>query len=235
VQIVTDKSVAVRHVAAGLRVKYIGKLADRNGAVTTYEEPDHKDCRLKTYAEINSDPYSSLSRVGSEEWDGAVCNSGPVTPQEVEFFNDDSYPIGTACCILFAGVPGDMYEWEIYEHIEYIGTLVVNKNPSHADAAMAGKVVQTTKTLAANKPLEPSMLSKAWSMFKGLVSDNLPSIAETALGVGALLTRNPQGGAMVAHGLTGIAQNSILPLLNGGTPQHNNNPRMTQRQLSIMA
>jgi hypothetical protein len=195
--------VAVRLVSFGLRAKYVGQLMDRNGVVTAYEDPDHQDARRFSYDQLNSNPYSDIHRVGSEQWDASVCSSGPVTPGEVEFLNTN-YPLGstTAPIVLaVSGVAGDLYEVEGYCHYELIGLLVPNKTKSHAEPGFFGKVIEAAKSITDSGPLSPSKGPSLWERFTSSVREGLPQIVGTignaiAPGVGSvmgLLTKSLAG------------------------------------------
>jgi len=214
----TGATVQYRVVAAGLRIKYIGKLMDRNGVCLSYEDPDHLDARIRSYDTLNGSTGSDLVRVGDFRWDQTVCYSGPVTPSEVEFVSSGYYCPGN-CPIVIAvsGLPGDKYEVEYYQHTEFIGSVVPGKTKSHADGAAFGKALEAIKGAAAIKPVEPSMLTSIWNGFKSIVSKSLPSIVETVGGIAMLAARNPRGVGLIAHGGGDI----MSKLLAGGAQNHN--------------
>jgi hypothetical protein len=75
-----------------------------------------------------------------------------------------------------SGIAGDGYEFEFFQHLEYVGNIVVNKTPSHADAQAFGKVVEAAKSLTASKPLEPSDAGGFWGAIKEGLQRTMPSI-----------------------------------------------------------
>jgi hypothetical protein len=216
----TGFSVASRIVAAGIRLKYVGQLAQRNGVVTAFEDPDHQDARRFTYDEINSSPYSDIVRVGMEEWDGTVCLSGPVAPQEVEFLNSQ-YNMGASVApmiLVVSGVAGDVYEIEGYIHFEVIGTIVVDKTKSHAEPSFFGKVIEAAKNITEQGPMMPSKAPSLWDRFVDTVREGLPSMVTTignaiAPGAGSIA-------GLITRGLQGPPPDSVFNRLNYGTIGH---------------
>lgn len=205
--------VAIRPVAYGLRAKYVGQLMDRNGVITAFEDPDHQDTRRFSYDTLNSNPYSDIHRVGSEQWDAAVCSSGPVTPEETEFLNTN-YPLGLGAPLILvvSGVAGDLYEVEGYIHYELIGTLVANKSKSHAEPTFFGKVVEAAKSITDSGPLSPSKAPSLWSQFTSSIREGLPMLVSTvgnaiAPGVGTAL-------GLVTRSLAGPPPNSAFNSAN---------------------
>jgi hypothetical protein len=201
----TGGFVGQRIVAYGIRVKYVGKLADRNGVVTCYEDPDGGDTRTKSFSSLNSDPYSSLARVGAEAWDCQVCHSGPVRPLDLEF-SYLQYPNGTAAPLIVAmsGLAGDLYEFEYYQHSETIGTLVPGKSKSHGEAQLFGKLVETVKGETANHPLMPMNAPSLWEGFKMAFADTLPRLYNAGKGAAQLITGDYMGGlSSVAQAIAG--------------------------------
>lgn len=210
-------NVQYRLVGCGLRIKYIGRMLDRNGVCLAYEDPDHLDVRARSYDAINGSVASDIVRVGDARWDQSVCYSGPVTPSEVEFVTGGYYcPGDCPMVIAVSGIAGDQYEVEYYQHTEFIGSVVSGKTKSHADGPAFGKSLEAIKGLAATKPIEPSMLGSVWSSFKNAMSKSLPSIVETIGGAAMLAARQPRGLAMIAHGGGSI----IAKMLGGGVPAH---------------
>lgn len=185
-----------RVVSLGVRVRYAGIESTRSGTIACYEEQDHVGQAVDGMAwnGVLVHPSATVSRPsGDGSWDGTVCTSGPVSPLELEF-NIGSYParIPTEQTIAFAGYlaifvagsPGDKYDFEIFEHIEYIGTAVPGKTPSFADTDQYGKIAQSAKEIAAIKPLSPASGPTLFERFSKKVSESLPQLVN--LGVGAL-------------------------------------------------
>lgn len=219
-QILTNKQVSARVVAAGVRVRYSGKEQDRSGLYSALEEQDHLSLDLETIYQIQSNysnTYTSRPS-GDGNWDACVCYSGPTAPHMLDFIND-SYPICSdpaanypAFIIACQGQAGDLIEFEYSVHVEYIGKVVEHKTMSHADSKTYGKVLETTKAMAAEQPIKPELAESGFSQFVQKVIDSAPklvSIANSAFGAmqtaGGLLTGNPAlamaGGARMIGGV----------------------------------
>lgn len=170
--------VGARIVAFGIRIKYIGQLMTRNGLAMGYEDPDHANfATLFSWDTMGANPYVKAHRIGGEEWDTAVCYSGPVAPSDIEFLNSE-YPLGLNLFagIAVSGVAGDNYEFEFYQHTEFIGNIVVNKTSSHADAQAFGKVLESAKALTKDKPLQPNDAPSFWNRLKDGFLESLPQL-----------------------------------------------------------
>jgi hypothetical protein len=192
-----------RIVSYGMRVKYIGKLMDRNGVTTAYEEPDHGNCYTsaaspRTTDEINGNPQSTLVRVGGERWDNELYYSGPVQPDEVEFQNS-AYPLGQYISVITVeGEPGDSYEYEYVQHTEVIGRLAVSKTPSHSDPAAFGKVLEASKSTSTDGPLNSSNSPSFFSKFMELARTLGPTIVSGGRMVASMLSGNIPSGLLEA-------------------------------------
>jgi len=225
--------VGARTVSYGLRLKYIGPLMSRNGVATSYEDPDHLNATRFSYDVLNGNPYSTIRRIGSEDWDSEVSYSGPTHPSDVEF-QSDGCPLtpGTGAVslaiIMVSGVAGDVYEYEYYTHIEYIGTLVVNKTRSHADGVAFGKALEAVKGQAAEGSVTRETGPSVWERFKKLIFNNIPQIVQIGAGIARIAARDVSGGgSMILSGVGGMIGNTGAP-----APLQ---PRLTSTQHSIMA
>jgi hypothetical protein len=220
--------VGTRIVAGGVRIKYIGQLMTRNGVCLTYEDPDHKDIpTVFSFDTLGANPYVKAHRIGSEEWDSYVCFSGPVTPSDVEFQQLEA-PLGVASFLglVVSGVAGDQYEFEYYQHTEYIGNIVVNKTPSHADAQAFGKVLEAAKGLTKDKPLEPSDAGGFWDRIKEGLSESMPTLLSAGKAIGtAIMGPNPLS-ILQAAGATAI---SIANLEDRWSYNHRMNQTVSSR------
>lgn len=173
-------NVRARLVGYGLRVKYVGPLMSQQGMCFALEEPDHLDIgSTMTINSFSQYQYTRAERVGQmKDWDSTVCYSGPVAPGELEFSHVNTFAGGANFIgIAISGGVGDKFEFEIVEHLEYAGTRVPSRTPSHADAQAFGKVVETVKNATANQPLQPSMARPLWERFKSSLVEGLPRLA----------------------------------------------------------
>ena len=201
----TSDNVRCRLVAAGIRIKYIGKLMERNGTVSALEDPDHINFGEYTFNQLDASPYCKVRRVGDDEWDSQVNYSGPVTPSDVEF-NSDYYPLNTnsesIMGIAVAGITGDQYQFEVVQHLEYVGTKVTGKTKSHADPTLFSKVQEVAKTLTADRPLEPKEERSFWHSLGEAFESTLPAVISVGKNI---LKGNIAGAAMsAAQGIFGI-------------------------------
>jgi len=229
---VINSRVAGRVVSYGLRLKYIGPLMSRNGVATSYEDPDHISAERFTYDELNGNPYSTIRRIGSDDWDAEVNYSGPTHPSDVEFVSDGS-PLNPAsydklAIIMVSGVAGDVYEYEYYTHIEYIGTQVVNKTKSHADGVTFGKALEAVKAQSAEGSITRDTGPSVWEKFKSFVFNNIPQIVQIGAGIARIAARDVGGGgSMILSGVGGMIGNGAAPAAM--------RPRLTSTQRAIMA
>lgn len=231
-----NKSVQARVVAAGLRIRYSGTEDNRQGLYVAHEDQDLGTTIDKSYNDVRDINQSASARPsGDGTWDQTVCYSGPSNPGNVEFTqfkyplsnnldNNDPASFGTWPMIIYCqGGAAQAIEFEICTHIEYIGSKVQGKTKSHADSVTYGKVLETVKDVSAIKPIAPKEGPSAFQRFIGAVQESLPQIVDVGMSVAsALATRNP----MAIAGAAG----SIGKLAYGQSQ-----PRLTQRQLSIMA
>lgn len=224
-------TVQARVVACGLRVRYSGAEQTRQGLYVACEEQDMQELRTRSYNTIKDIPQAYTSRPsGDGSWDAMVNYSGPVFPGLLEFrgagFSPDNYlPFGGLYPFVIAmqGAANDAIEFEIVQHIEYIGQKVQGKTVSHADPTAYGKVIEATKAVSALKPLTPPDEPSAFSKFIRSIADAAPKLIQFGLGVAqSIATKNP------------------LPMIAGGAGllSYDRPPAMlpqTQRQRAIMA
>lgn len=223
-------TVQARVVSIGIRVRYAGPETSRGGTVACYEDQDHTPTlSTLTYLSMLQAPSCKIYRPsGDGDWDGTVCSSGPVQPQELEFISL-AYPNASSTNqnvassylhVAISGSPADRYDFEIFQHVEYIGTVVIAKTPSHADTDQYGKIVQSAKEISNVQPLSPKMAPSLWERFQQKVSESLPQIVN--LGVGGLraLAGDPSGYAQILGGAASMISNgSNGPSLRRGQTQ----------------
>lgn len=197
-----------RIVGAGLRVKYVGSLMNTNGVVVSYEDPDHMDALRLSYDQISSSTSTSLKRVGTDYWDHTVNLSGPVMPGELDFVNSpwtNTNSFRPYLCLAIVGTAGDSFEYEFYQHAEFIGAIVPNKTVSHADAQAFAKVSEAVKSSTASTPLEPREAPSLWRSFLEGMSETLPSLIQIGRGVAtSLVTESAMGLPDIIAGGSGL-------------------------------
>jgi len=216
---ITGGDISWRLVAGGLRIKYIGAASLSNGVTIGVEHQDHRNARTMSWDILNTNPYSIIQRVGPSTWDSAVCSSGPVTPQELEWSNSSYIPSPAAdagyVLIAVSGTPGDIYEAEVFQHVEYIGTLCSSKSRSHSDPSSYSKIVDTVKNQTAIKPLAPADAPTLFEKFKTALAENLPTIVSTGVGIARIASGDVLGGgAMILSGAAAAAPRPQLRLSN---------------------
>jgi len=200
--IVTNKQISSRIVACGIRVRYAGKETDRSGLYTALEEQDHSDLFAFTPNQLQQDFNNSYTvrPSGDGDWDQAVTYSGPTAPHMLDFVNITAWPIqptdavtqSTPLVILCQGTPSDLIEFEAVVHVEYIGKKVTAKTVSHADVTSYGKVLETTKEVAAERSLSPSIFQSGFATFVNKMIESAPKLINLGVGLASsLATRNP--------------------------------------------
>lgn len=165
--VVTNNLVQARLVALGLRVRYAGTEANRNGILNFYEDADHASLQSFTYDSTRQRVNTYSTRPpGDGSWSTVVA-SGPVAPLELEYQNSAYLtPTGNAATLIcfIKGVAGDVYEFEVFEHIEAIGVNTIGRSPSHADPQGYPIAQQVAKQEAGVKSLAvedtPSVIHK---------------------------------------------------------------------------
>lgn len=182
-----------RGVALGLRVRYAGTEANRNGILNFFEDPDHALFNTMSYDTIRQRVNCYSTRPpGDGSW-STVLYSGPVAPSETEFTASNYLSVnGSALLVcVIKGNPGDVYEFEAFQHIEAIGVQTTGKSQSHSDSTNYGKVQETAKNAAGVKSLavtdEPSVVGS----FLRKVVELAPFVIQQGSNVMKALEGNP--------------------------------------------
>jgi len=198
-----------RVVACGLRVRYSGAEQTRSGLYVACEEQDMQNLLALDFNRIKDIPNAYTTRPsGDGSWDSIVCYSGPIMPQHIEF-SSYVHPLhigvnNAPMVVVMQGAPNDSIEIEISTHIEYIGTKIQGKTPSHADPSTYGKIMETTKSLAAIKPVAPEEGPSAFQKFIKGVVDAAPKLVNLAVGIGqSIATENPM--PAIAAGMNALS------------------------------
>jgi hypothetical protein len=224
---ITGNQLQGRIVACGHRIKYVGALANRNGTVVGMEEPDHRNIpSIYSFDTLSTNPYSIMERIGPDEWDMTVCYSGPSDPAHFEYLNSTT-PLNSAQFMVIAvsGTAGDVYEFEYYQHTEYIGQLAVAKTASHVDKNI-GAVLEGVKAQTADKPLQPKDAPSIWNTVKQAISDSLPTVVRLGTAAYNTLVKDPNTSVSPKFptGMLGMAMQAITHPGNGMVNMPNNNP-----------
>jgi len=208
--------VQARVVSMGVRVRYAGTESSRSGTIVCYEDQDHigqgtPGGALTNFNSVQLNSSATVSRPsGDGSWDATVCASGPCTPLELEFAGTGAYPHQSSSTqtlnaaayllIMINGTAGDRYDFECFEHIEYIGTNVAAKTPSHADTDQYGKIIQASKEIANIRPLTPASGPGLFERFSKKVAESLPQLINFGVGAIKAYEGDPSGYAQLLGG-----------------------------------
>lgn len=229
---VTESTMSSRCAALGVRVKYIDKLMDMNGICVGMEHPDHVSLLTTgTYDILNKSQYSVRKRVGPEkEWDCEISYSGPTAPNDADLVGGTVTPLGPGqfMCIAIKGEPGDLYAFEVVEHVELAGTKVLSRTKSHAEPEKFAKVAEVAKEMSTSKPLTPQEAPSFWQKLGDKFISLLPDITGGIIGAAKTLSGDISGIPMLA----GIGSKLLLqgPQLVSGVAGQNY-PRLTAHQM----
>lgn len=197
-ELVTTNVAQVRLVALGLRLRYTGTEAGRNGVISTFESPDHT-----TVAGMNSIFIRSHSTVrtyrptGDGEWISIVY-SGPSVASELTFLGRNPI-VGSGVlttgsgimCAIIQGVAADAYEFECFEHYEAIGVNSSGKTQSDADAFSFAKAQEAAKDIAGQQSLSVQEGPKVIGEYVNKLVGALPFMIETGSNIARALGGNP--------------------------------------------
>lgn len=232
-------NLAARIVSVGVRARYSGVVMNRNGTAVCYEEPDHQSLNAFTFSSMLAQQQSEETDVTNwspqfpgDNWMAQVCQSGPTRPQDVEFVNT-AFPLtvfppgsthGPFFGIAISGVAGDLWSYEIATHIEYIGSIVPERTPSHSDPTVFGKVLEAAKGITAVAPLNPSRLGSLIQSVSQGISETLPLLQDGAKLVKAAVSMDI--GSVLTAGAAILSNKNVRSVLDGSTVQNS----LTQRE-----
>jgi hypothetical protein len=128
---VAGDAVNYRLVAAGIRLRYIGTQLEMGGSIYAAVTPSHTSLQGASAAD-----FLALDRVEQAPFDRSwvAVTWTPVKEEETTFIT--TYGGGTphlAVLIKAASTTPVAFEFEVYAHVEYIGSNVRQKTQSHAD------------------------------------------------------------------------------------------------------
>jgi len=198
----TAGNVQARLVSMGLRVMYMGREDARQGKISTVETPDHEDVTALAGSSLAN--FENLQRTRPPQDWVYINYSGPVRPQDIEF-EADPYSLGPEyiLCHFIEGAAGDIYDFEFYQNFEYIGRSAVGKTQNHTDTQGYNKVQQVMKTVASEKPIEPSQAPGIINQVVQAIGDNLPQIA--GMGRQILGIANLDPSSILRQALSGLS------------------------------
>ncbi len=161
--------VAARAVCQIMKVRYAGKEADRNGTVYAYEQPEHLSLMTSTPTSIISMPQRTNERPRMDGSWHTLLYSGPIQAGETDFIGgpsaNENYLGQRNMVLLIQGTAGDVYDFEIFNQVEYIGA-VNQTSPAEADSQGYTNVMSAIKNAVVGTSLTAD---SAYSIFNSLL------------------------------------------------------------------
>jgi len=149
----TSANLDQRFVSGCLRIRYTGTEDARGGIISVLEEPDHNDLLAQTGTAILSYENCQRSRPsGDGEWT-TVCWSGPVRQSEVDYISATNLNYMFVILLKAPSTTVMNFEWEIWQNIEYIGSIPTGKTDSHVDPTGMSAVLTGTKKVSSTQPI----------------------------------------------------------------------------------
>jgi hypothetical protein len=231
----TGGPVNARSVAYGIRIRCTASMMNRGGSYVAYEQVAHQDLAVTgTFTSLKSTQGAQTSGIPTlvdpNQWDVAVCSSGPVIYTELNYSGAASGPLNGLQPLAIAiqsAVPAMTFDYEVFHHVEYNG-VVTTKTPSHASPAGFSKAVEAMKGhTTAIGPVSPEVGPSILERFAEGIRSEMPRLMEIGAGIGNMLLGNEAGGlAMLADGSMNIISDIVRP-----APQK----MLTDTQRSILA
>jgi hypothetical protein len=153
-----------RYVAGGVRVRYGGTEAARNGIVTCYETTQFAVQGL-AYNTFGQDINARNERPPPDGTWHSCYFSGPVSAGQVAFTTGAAWAANYPLVIYIQGVAADLYEYEIYAHVEYNGESIPGMSMSHSDPVGYAQVLESVKKTTASEPLSDNNSQSTFSEF----------------------------------------------------------------------
>jgi len=222
----TNKTVQTRLVALGLRLRYTGTEAGRNGIINCMESAEHLTVAGMSYDFIRTHPNTKTYRpAGDGSWT-TLLYSGPAFTQEMTLFSQDPMTImgtttttGTGVLVAaISGVAADKYEFEIFEHFEAMGINVSGKTRSDADAITYAKAQEAIKDVAGQNSLSLADTAHIIRNYVTKLAQSLPFLIESGSNIALALKGNPANllrqitGAGMTYNANGRAKGGQLQL-----------------------
>lgn len=159
-----NSTVSGRFVAGGIRIRYAGTEANRNGIITCYESSTNV-AAAQAYDAYGGDINARNERPPPDGSWHSVYYSGPYNSTMVNL-SSATYWGGNAPLIIYVqGIAADLYEWEGYGHFEYTGDQVPGTSMSHSDPEGYAKVLEATKKATVTEPLSDNNSSSVFTDF----------------------------------------------------------------------
>jgi len=156
----TAQTVEGRLVSGCVRVRYTGTETARGGSISLFEDPDHLSVATQSINGINTFDSCGKERPRGDGTWSQINWSGPAKQKETEYVIDDGqvgagFPIVGAFappCVIIAINQADahaagastnqtqVYEFEVWQNMEYIGRDVPGKTNNEFDQQGSGAV-----------------------------------------------------------------------------------------------
>jgi hypothetical protein len=218
----TPPNVSGRLVSVGMSSQYTGTVLNQGGLVYALVEPNHGNLNNFAVANLSAYQETKISRVTSGKiWlVGAGIDAQEVQYPEYTLTNQSLYPFSqnqvvdpafSACGAailgyIFTGVPGNTFQVEIVQHMEYVGAATSTMaTPTHSDARgfeMVNTAANRLPQMSVAKP-HASVASLMGSALKEISHELAPYARNGVRMIGAAgltaagtyLTGNPALGA----------------------------------------
>jgi len=167
----TREQVALRLVAAGLRIRNITPLLNRGGSLVGCETLGHQDIVGSTLTALLNQDTAERCNSSSEEWTSVMWH--PTDPRELQFLAASDIPAGYPsnanvlgfCFVAPVAIP-QTYEWELVVAFEAKGTACHGLSQSESDPVGMARVQNLTASVQARKPVEIPTLEWATGLLK---------------------------------------------------------------------
>jgi hypothetical protein len=172
-----NPGVSGRLISQIVKVRFAGKEVDRNGTVYCYEQPEHMALAAWTPNQVMAAPQRTSERPRMDGGWHTLLYSGPIQPSEVDygvnspnFFGSTNQPL----VVVVNGLPGDIYDVELYNQVEYIGS-VSQTGPAESDVVGYSDVISTVKNSlqgsSLTQTLAPAIFKKVAGALSGYAKD----------------------------------------------------------------
>lgn len=153
-----------RFVAGGIRIRYAGTEASRNGIVTSFEGQQLVPA-VSPYTTWGGDINTRNERPPPDGSWHSCYYSGPQNSAMVNFTTSATWGANAPLIIYVQGVAADLYEWECYQHIEYQGDTVPGVTMTHSDPVGYAQVLEATKKTTTSEPVSDNNALSTFTEF----------------------------------------------------------------------
>jgi len=182
-----------RFISGCIRVRIVSQESNRAGTMTLLETPDHEDLLPQSLNDINQYEASTTQRPNGEGNWTQINWSGPAKTGEVTYTTAPTVTNGAGVMMIHfqSGLPAatgaQVYEYECWVNVEYVGKITVGKTNVEIDAQGFGSIQQAVKKVSATQPLNPSLGNKILSSIKA-AAGHVKSWAQSPSGTKTLRT-----------------------------------------------